>query len=329
MSSESYTLFFTQLMNSKKYSDLKFACQGKEFEVHKAIVCPQSPVLAAACDGGFQVNPAGSLQFDLGYLLARGKQRLTSYTWTASMLGLLGGWSSSCIRRNMTMATTSTDQNPCWDPRLQKWVCSVKVIDMLTGWSDFSSSYLTELEKTRIDGETSSPSKSGNDGGDDDDDGSFTLTRSSHNLGTATQPTTNEIVLHHVHVNAIADYYDIPQLKQLVKTKIQNVLKTSWSAEGFSNVVKEVYSSTDLELQAVESQLHETESKLHETESKLHKTESKLKFAKAESSRIHDCLNLLDRTGSCRNGNCNAEFKCYIDGSYTLRCSRCKCRHYT
>ena len=122
---------------------------------------------------------------------------------------------------------------------------------MLTGWSDFSSLYLTELEKTRIDGETSSPSKSGNDGGDDDDDGSFTLTRSSHNLGTATQPTTNEIVLHHVHVNAIADYYDIPQLKQLVKTKIQNVLKTSWSAEGFSNVVKEVYSSTDLALHDV------------------------------------------------------------------------------
>ncbi len=42
---------FAQLMGTEKYSDLKFVCQGKEFKVHKAIVCTQSPVLAAACNG--------------------------------------------------------------------------------------------------------------------------------------------------------------------------------------------------------------------------------------------------------------------------------------
>ena len=47
-----------RLMDSEKYSDLKFMCQGQEFKVHKAIVCTQSSVLAAACDGGFQVKPA-------------------------------------------------------------------------------------------------------------------------------------------------------------------------------------------------------------------------------------------------------------------------------
>ena len=50
-------LGLAQLMGNEKYSDLKLVCQGQEFKVHKAIVCTQSSVLAAACDGGFQVNP--------------------------------------------------------------------------------------------------------------------------------------------------------------------------------------------------------------------------------------------------------------------------------
>jgi hypothetical protein len=55
-----------------------------------------------------------------------------------------------------------------------------------------------------------------------------------------------EILLRNVRVNAIADYYDIPQLKQLANTKIQHVLETSWSADGFSNIVKEVFNSTSV-----------------------------------------------------------------------------------
>lgn len=43
-----------ELMRSQKYTDLTLSCQGQEFKVHRAIVCPQSPVLAAVCDGGFK-----------------------------------------------------------------------------------------------------------------------------------------------------------------------------------------------------------------------------------------------------------------------------------
>ena len=56
MPSKSVPLGLAQLMDSKKYSDLKLIYQGLEFKVHKAIICTQSPVLAAACDGGFQVK---------------------------------------------------------------------------------------------------------------------------------------------------------------------------------------------------------------------------------------------------------------------------------
>ena len=45
-----------KLLLSEKYSDLTFACNGEEFRVHKAVVCIQSPILAAACDGPFKVR---------------------------------------------------------------------------------------------------------------------------------------------------------------------------------------------------------------------------------------------------------------------------------
>ena len=45
-------------METEKYSDLTLVCQGEHFPVHKVVVCTQSPVLAAACDGAFRVRLA-------------------------------------------------------------------------------------------------------------------------------------------------------------------------------------------------------------------------------------------------------------------------------
>jgi hypothetical protein len=57
MFSKSATLHnLALLMGAEKYSDIKLVCQGQEFKVHKAIVCTQSSVLAAACNRGFQVK---------------------------------------------------------------------------------------------------------------------------------------------------------------------------------------------------------------------------------------------------------------------------------
>ncbi|KKZ66758.1 hypothetical protein EMCG_07589 [[Emmonsia] crescens] len=43
-----------RLLTSKQYSDCIIECQGENFYVHKAVVCTQSPVIAAAMDGQFQ-----------------------------------------------------------------------------------------------------------------------------------------------------------------------------------------------------------------------------------------------------------------------------------
>lgn len=44
------------LYENGDYSDHKIKCQDRTFNVHKAIVCPQSPVLAAAVNGKFKVR---------------------------------------------------------------------------------------------------------------------------------------------------------------------------------------------------------------------------------------------------------------------------------
>ncbi|KAJ2990351.1 hypothetical protein NUW58_g2997 [Xylaria curta] len=42
------------LLSSGDYSDLTLVCEDQEFQVHKAIVCTQSPVVAAAMKGGYK-----------------------------------------------------------------------------------------------------------------------------------------------------------------------------------------------------------------------------------------------------------------------------------
>ena len=69
-----------------------------------------------------------------------------------------------------------------------------------------------------------------------------------------TKARTAEILLGHIRVSVIADYYDIPQLKKLANTKIQHIIETNWSPHGFSEVVKEVFNSTtDRELREIMS----------------------------------------------------------------------------
>jgi len=40
----------SKLLRSEKYSDLTIVCQGRQFRVHKAILCPQSEVISKLCD---------------------------------------------------------------------------------------------------------------------------------------------------------------------------------------------------------------------------------------------------------------------------------------
>ncbi|KAF7914419.1 uncharacterized protein EAF01_000825 [Botrytis porri] len=59
-----HPLFISQLYTTGKYTDLIIKCQGKEFKVHRAIVCSQSKPIAAAIDHGFKEASDGVFNFE-------------------------------------------------------------------------------------------------------------------------------------------------------------------------------------------------------------------------------------------------------------------------
>lgn len=58
---ETHGVNLSSLLTTGKYSDLRIVCDECQFQVHKAVVCPQSVVISAACDGRFQV---GAVSYD-------------------------------------------------------------------------------------------------------------------------------------------------------------------------------------------------------------------------------------------------------------------------
>lgn len=54
----------TSLLTEEKYSDLTITTLTGPFKVHKAIVCTQSKVLAAMCDGGFKETSTSILRLE-------------------------------------------------------------------------------------------------------------------------------------------------------------------------------------------------------------------------------------------------------------------------
>jgi hypothetical protein len=53
-----------------------------------------------------------------------------------------------------------------------------------------------------------------------------------------------EILLQHIRVTAIADYYDVAELKEIATAKVKRVLETTWPVARFSDVVKEGFDAT-------------------------------------------------------------------------------------
>lgn len=179
--------------------------------------------------------------------------------------------------------------------------------------------------------------------------------------------TTLKSLLFHVKMNAIADYYDIPELRHESSTRVKEILNTSWSPRDFPIIIQEVVNSTsDKELHDIisdvmaahideigmgdpqgligdfagsvlrkvvvanKSSKHMLVQRVEDLESKLHGTKQ---LAEREMSRA----NTLENNTKCFTKlleqtalcrNCSADFSCYMESYNLLRCSKCLCRHF-
>lgn len=167
----------------------------------------------------------------------------------------------------------------------------------------------------------------------------------------------------HILVNSIGDYYDVPGLKQQANKTISDILEHSWYASDIAATVElSVASTSDTELCTIMATAvadHMTElidredftqhklfnqfslgvvrelfKKLKASERKVELGEEDLQSCKWEVSQLEEKVSRMERAiethGNvlcCRH--CGISWTGYIEpGSYLVRCSECRTRHY-
>ncbi|KAF4968443.1 hypothetical protein FSARC_4137 [Fusarium sarcochroum] len=176
----------------------------------------------------------------------------------------------------------------------------------------------------------------------------------SHSSPAPSEPTedeTVEILLSHLRVNAIADYYNIQNLSQLANSKIQAILEETQDADVFPKVLQEVSTSNrDADLHSIIAsatakcieQLTELQTFrdvelehslsmeiLRACGTRIHKLQHELKTTQQEAAayqaseasekltkklfieQTNDSIDFLGRTFECRH--CSKDFGCYFE----------------
>lgn len=165
-------------------------------------------------------------------------------------------------------------------------------------------------------------------------------------------------VLHNLNVYNIAIYYNIPRLESKAYSNIGDIIRTNWSAENFSNIVREISNlSRDEKLRNI--MVHEGVEHLEELVKcedllsdimghigigiiqemveKAEKLEVNLRIAQ---SILDDAFQTLNRITICPSKECKAKIGCYVafEGGtfvreyvehvpkYKIRCRWCNCR---
>ncbi|KAI1484894.1 hypothetical protein F5X96DRAFT_662342 [Biscogniauxia mediterranea] len=185
--------FIVGLLDSGDYSDFVLVCEDRRIEVHKAIICPQSPVLAACIRCGLKETQknAVDVNFDLSVC-----QQMVRFLYT-------GDYEVPC-----SVKTKASPQQ--LGPQLPS-----------------------------VDGDGGDVASQSTKTNDDPPQGSSS---------TAEDPTSKDNFLEslkfHVHVNSIADYYEISALSESSRSKIHEHFKCNWSASDFTEIVREAAEST-------------------------------------------------------------------------------------
>ncbi|KPM41905.1 hypothetical protein AK830_g4607 [Neonectria ditissima] len=176
------------LLTSGDYSDLLLKVGDEEFHLHKAVVCPQSPVIAAAFRGNYK--EANTDTFKVEGFDADTVRCMIDFMYTGryDVESTLGSVSPDVQREHSPLA-----------------------------FPGLSPEHYERLSTTASEPQSSAAQ-------------------------SANQATLR--LLRHVGMNAIADFYDIEQLRELANSRIEAIFQETAQADGFSIVAETVWSST-------------------------------------------------------------------------------------
>ncbi|KAK2758975.1 hypothetical protein FQN54_003073 [Arachnomyces sp. PD_36] len=314
------------LSRDGKFSDLKLICQDREFEVHKIIVCDKSAVLTAACEDGFKESIENTIrikEFD-----AETVNRMLDFMYTGDYDDGAGHVLDDADKsddvekefNNLRAASTeleeaegsrkpdassSTHSLGMEDTMTRKDVlrCNVRV-NAIADYYDVSS--LKQCANTKIENILNVTGLI---------EGWADIVR------TAFDSTSDSELLRIMALTSAEHIEELVELEDFVALGVMNAFITT--------ILRKKLSAHREEVQRLNHIIHTLKSDLRTTEANLRHErcvveQESTKFENL-SSNIGSCLSRLSKCHSCRN--CDAAFTCYIDGSYILRCAKCKCKH--
>ncbi|KAH6884188.1 hypothetical protein B0T10DRAFT_463072 [Thelonectria olida] len=340
------------LLKSGLYSDFRMKSHGKEFRLHKAVVCTQSTFFATALGGNFKESKTGEVQVDESYDLET-VQRMIDFLYT-------GEYSVDIPVRDTTKKDSSTATTKPPSPT------TCKFLPLRFRWL---GSILPPRTNSSVTPAPTVPPVS--------------VDKPAVQHTTRAQLSTQEpsfSFLANVSLYEIAHYYNIQPLKNIAVKKLKHILaNTKWSPQLFADVVVEVLNKSEDDAlieplvhaaatQAESLLKHDVVSKLEPcgaflvrvatecgrrvgslrtqldlleaSNKKLEESEKKLQALNSEQATEIDkanrelnkariCHARLNRTPRCES--CSHYFSCRIGTSgaeeYALVCSDCSQRH--
>lgn len=168
---------------------------------------------------------------------------------------------------------------------------------------------------------------------------------------TSDDITASGMMLQHVQINAIADYYNIERLSELSRSKFQQACQSTWDTQSFidatsgalglsgdgalheviaTEAAKNIHTLLEIDhfadiigefgTRVLRNCIKKAEADQHrvfQLRFDLEQEHSKRQAAEARADRIIEnigkCVQTMRERGFCRNHSCMAEYQCYIE----------------
>ncbi|KAM3454541.1 hypothetical protein MY3296_002998 [Beauveria thailandica] len=307
-----------QMMLSEEYWDMSFSCNGELLKVHKAVVCPQSSVIRAAMNPGFQESENSNVNMDA--FTPESVRRFRQFLYTKDYDTI-----------NIQDEGTKPADNATADHNSRA-----------ASAADSTNKATSAARGSSPDGEVDHPA--------------------------ARDPTFRTILVH-TRMNAMGDYFDVPELIKFANARINAAIsKTSvdapWVA-GLPYIVEaalEIVNNgglTEILTTAVSKSLGTiltmgtlegsplmtpfclellkncdatSQYRLETLSFKvnlLKEVRTDYKSAADQVLAQKKAMSILSRLDHCRNRSCDGRFECYFeDRSNKLRCRICNMKQY-
>ncbi|KAL9533346.1 hypothetical protein SMMN14_03010 [Sphaerulina musiva] len=256
---------FAMLRKNPKYSDLEIRCDGRVFKLHRAIVCTMSKTLTKECDGQFREAKSGIIDHTTfcAETLDMMLQFMYTHTYTLPVAGTDTTTTATTTSIDVEHGVQSSNNTTAGDAAAAEGTGTTTTtsIDVEHGVQSSNSTTAGDVAAAEGTGTTTTTSidvehdVQSSDSTTAGDDGAAEATAASGDADapgkkeTASQlakpsldPKTS-LVLAHIDVYAIGDYYDVPPLRTLAHKNIMTCLSKVEHAE-FIHLVLATWKST-------------------------------------------------------------------------------------